>query len=109
MSELQKLLVEKATTVEVRNRRLIWRRQRKSRSGISKCSGLTVDGKAGENTITKLGGIWKENKEPQKIFAFTRILKKKALLMRGEDVKILQQALNQRGYDCGKIDGANGR
>ena len=75
---------------------------------FQKCSGLTVDGKAGENTIPKLGGIWKENKEPQKIFAFTRILKKKALLMRGEDVKILQQALNQRGYDCGKIDGAYG-
>lgn len=75
---------------------------------FQKCSGLTVDGKAGENTITKLGGIWKENKEPQKIFAFTRILKKKALLMRGEDVKVLQQALNQRGYDCGKIDGAYG-
>lgn len=26
---------------------------------FQKCSVLTVDGKAGENTITQLGGVWK--------------------------------------------------
>lgn len=76
---------------------------------FQKKNGLTVDGKAGENTITKLGGIWKEQADKQDVFTFTRLLKKKVLLMRGEDVKVLQKVLNDKGHNCGKVDGAFGQ
>lgn len=81
----------------------------KAVKAFQKAHGLTVDGKAGENTITKLGGIWKEQADKQDVFTFTRLLKKKVLLMRGEDVKVLQKVLNDKGHNCGKVDGAFGQ
>lgn len=39
---------------------------------------------------------------------FNRLLKKKIPMMKGEDVKLLQETLNKLGYDCGKTDGIYG-
>ena len=67
-----------------------------------KLKGLKVDGIAGEDTVTALGGEWKAEK-----FTVTRLLKKKSPLMTGEDVKAVQNALIARGYSCGST-GADG-
>ena len=42
------------------------------------------------------------------VFTFTRLLKVKSPYLRGEDIKVLQEALNKLGFNCGKVDGVYG-
>jgi hypothetical protein len=42
------------------------------------------------------------------VFTFTRLLKVKKPMMEGKDIKVLQEALNKLGFDCGKGDGVYG-
>ena len=48
------------------------------------------------------------SKATEEKYALTRILKKKAILMKGDDVKEVQQKLISLGYSCGK-SGADGK
>ncbi len=67
---------------------------------------LTVDGIAGENTITALGGKWE--KPTAVSWTVSRLLKYKKPMMKGDDVKNLQKALDHEGYAVGSIDGIFG-
>ena len=42
------------------------------------------------------------------VFSFKRLLKLKKPYLRGEDIKVLQEALNKLGFNCGKVDGVYG-
>lgn len=66
---------------------------------------LTVDGIAGEKTVTALGGVWKKAAEN---WTVSRLLKYISPMMTGTDVTNLQKALDQEGYAVGTIDGAFG-
>lgn len=70
----------------------------KAVKAFQKKNGLEVDGIAGENTITALGGIWAS----AGVWSVSRVLKKG---MRGEDVRILQRELNAKGFAAGTNDG----
>lgn len=70
---------------------------------FQKAEGLRVDGIAGEDTVTALGGTWKENS-----WTVSRLLKRVSPLMKGDDVRNLQKALIADGYSCGGT-GADGQ
>lgn len=68
--------------------------------------GLVSDGIVGTKTLNVLNS----NSQPKKsIPKLTRLLKLTSPMMRGEDVKILQQRLNALGFNCGNADGIFGR
>ena len=71
---------------------------------FQKAKGLSVDGIAGEKTVTALGGKWKESAS----WTVSRLLKRTSPLMKGDDVKNLQKALIAAGYSCGG-KGADGQ
>lgn len=75
---------------------------------FQKKSGLTQDGIAGEKTITALGGIWKYAASNASPWTVSRLLKLTSPMMRGDDVRGLQQALKGAGENPGTIDGIFG-
>ena len=74
---------------------------------FQKAKGLSVDGQAGKNTVTALGGKWAGSTSTAS-WTVSRLLKKKSPLMSGTDVKNLQKALIAKGYSCGS-SGADGK
>ena len=74
---------------------------------FQKAKGLSVDGQAGKNTVTALGGKWAGSTSTTS-WTVSRLLKKTSPLMSGEDVKNVQKALIAKGYSCGS-SGADGK
>ena len=70
-------------------------------------NGLTANGIVDKATCGKLGGTW-EVSETAPAFTLFREIRYKSPLTRGEDIKLIQSALTQKGYPCGAIDGAYG-
>lgn len=68
---------------------------------FQKDKGLHVDGIVGETTCKALKGHWIES------WSVARTIKLKTIRMKGNDVKSIQKALMDRGYDLGKA-GADG-
>ena len=62
--------------------------------------GLAADGIVGKDTCAALGGVWKGS-APAQTWTLSRLLKKASPLMKGEDVKRVQEALIKKGYSCG--------
>ena len=81
---------------------------------FQKANGLAADGIVGQNTCEKLGGIWKDGKATSPVssasWTLSRLLKRTKPMMKGEDVRVAQNALIARGYSCGSggADGAFG-
>ena len=87
---------------------------------FQKANALKVDGIAGEDTVTALGGIWKEDQSTDeaeqigndsaqdKNWTASRLLKLTSPMMKGEDVRSLQKALKEAGQNPGTIDGVFG-
>lgn len=76
---------------------------------FQKANSLKVDGIAGKETITALGGKWMDTPQVEE-WTTSRLLKKTDPMMRGEDVKALQTALFLQGYRSGSagVDGIFG-
>lgn len=77
---------------------------------FQKVKGLSVDGRVGQNTWDKLmnsigGGV---SGEYDNNAQYHRVLRVTTPLMRGEDVKQVQNRLNNLGYYVGTVDGAYG-
>lgn len=68
---------------------------------------LNASGKSYWNAYGRPKSLKAEIVKNEKQIAFTRLLKEKLIKVRGDDVKLLQTTLINKGYSCG-ADGADG-